>query len=399
MDTVPVNASGSAHIAAVENSGASISVTWADGATNTFHAVWLRDNCRCDQCGEPVTGRRTSRLTDFPLDINATAVRVETPQTLSVTWDNGGHESRYDAGWLQTHAYDTDDSRKTKRYKPILWDNAFLKAPPTVDSDHAATDQGLFEALRHVRDYGICFVTGGSSAAGRLEPFTERFGYLLESNFGRVQNLKIDPSKRSIANSFEALPLHTDEPYRASPPGILMFHCVQVDPERGGKSQFLDGFKIATLLREEDPEGFHALVQNRQSWRRHFEGDVDVSAQFPMIAQDEFGDVVGIRFNDRVASALSLPSDQVEAYYRGYRRMIELSADPAYIIDRRLQPGDIAIFDNHRILHGRAAFSVQSERFLQWASVKRGDLYSSLRILSDRLGIDREDGVMPQGAY
>lgn len=399
MDTVPVNASGSAQIAAVKISGATISITWSDDATSTFHSVWLRDNCRCDLCGEPVIGRRTSRLTDFPLAIKPVDATAETPQSLFVVWDNGGHESRYDADWLREHAYDTDNGRKSKRYKPILWDNGFLKTPPTVSSDHVATDQGLFEALKHVRNYGLCFVTGGSSEVGQLEPFAERFGYLLENNFGRVQDLKIDPSKRSIANSFEALPLHTDEPYRASPPGILMFHCVQVDPERGGKSQFLDGFKVATILKAEDPEGFNALVQNRQSWRRHFEGDVDVSAQFPMIALDDFGDVVGFRFNDRVAAPLSMPSDRVEAYYRGYRRLIELTADPAYIIDRRLQPGDIAIFDNHRVLHGRAAFSVRSERFLQWASVKRGDLYSSLRILSDRLGIDREDGIMPQGAY
>lgn len=399
MDTVPATASTDPKIETVESQGATIAVTWSDGSKNLFHAVWLRDNCRCVKCGEPVIGRRTSRLTDFPLDIEAAAATAETPQTLTIVWTGDGHESRYDAGWLRSHAYDTVEARKARRHMPVLWDNAFLKAPPTVTSDQVATDKGLYDALRNVRDFGICFVTGGSSEAGVLEKFATRFGHLQESNFGRIQDLKIDPTKRGIGNSFEGLPLHTDEPYRATPSGILVFHSVQVDPERGGQSQFLDGFKIATILREEDPEGFDALVENRQSWRRHFEGDVDVSAAFPMIALDEFGDVVGIRFNDRVGSPLSLPPDQVEPYYRAYRRLVELSADPAYIIARRLQPGDIAIFDNSRILHGRSAFSLQSERFLQWASIRRGDLYSSLRILADRMGIDREDGVMPRGAY
>ncbi len=399
MDAVPVNSSSSVQISAVELSGSLISVAWADGTSNAFHAIWLRDNCRCENCGEPVIGRRTSRLTDFPLDIKPATVSAETPQTLSITWDNGGHESRYDATWLRANAYDTDSARRAKRYPPVLWDNAFLKVPPTITSDHVATDQGLFEVLKNVRDYGICFVTGGSSEVGQLEPLATRFGHIQETNFGRIQDLKIDPTKRGIGNSFEALPLHTDEPYRASPSGILIFHCVQVDPERGGQSQFLDGFKIVSILRNEDPEGFNALVQNRQSWRRHFEGDVDVSAQFPMISLDEFGDVTGVRFNDRVAAPLSLAPDQIEPYYRGYRRLIELTSDPEYIIARRLQPGDIAIFDNHRVLHGRAAFALKSERFLQWGSVRRGDLYSSLRILADRLGIDREDGMMPSGAY
>ncbi len=399
MDTVPVAASSDPRIVTVDHAGATIRIAWADGSKSSFHSVWLRDNCRCEKCGEPVIGRRTSRLTDFPLDIEPASATSETPQTLAIVWGGDGHESRYDAGWLFSHAYDTDAARKRARRLPVLWDNAVLQSPPTIASDIAATDRGLFDVLRHVRDYGICFVTGGSSENGVLEPFATRFGHLQESNFGRIQDLKIDPTKRGIGNSFEALPLHTDEPYRATPSGILIFHSVQVDPERGGQSQFLDGFKIATILRGEDPEGFEALVNNRQSWRRHFEGDVDVSAAFPMIALDEFGDVVGIRFNDRVAAPLSLPPDQIEPYYRAYRRLVELSADPRYIIARRLQPGDIAIFDNHRILHGRSAFSLQSERFLQWASVRRGDLYSSLRILADRLGIDREDGIMPRGAY
>lgn len=399
MDTVPVSSAAPAKITAVDFDEATVTVSWQDNASAVFHNIWLRDNCRCEKCGEPVIGRRTSRLTHFPLDILPISATAETPQTLRIIWNHEDHESRYSSDWLRTHAYDTETTRKEKRYPPILWDQSFLKEPPTVAADVVATDRGLFDVLRTVRDFGICFVKDGSSEVGQLEALATRFGYLQENNFGLIQDLRIDPTKRSIANSFEALPLHTDEPYRASPPGILIFHCVKVDPERGGQSEFLDGFKIASILREEDPEAFDALTRNRQSWRRHFDGDVDVSARFPMISLDEFGDVAGIRFNDRVGSPLSIPADQVEHYYRGYRRLVELTSDPQFIIARRLQPGDIAIFDNHRVLHGRAAFDLRSERWLQWGSVKRGDLYSSLRILADLLGIDREDGIMPSGAY
>lgn len=399
MDTVPADPASAAKIVDAHHSDGMVTVIFEDGSNSTFHSIWLRDNCRCEHCGEPVIGRRTSRLTDFPPDIRPTSVAANMPQTLTIIWDHEAHESRYDAAWLKQHAYDTAEARQAKRCRPILWDKVFLKEPPIVASDRAATKQGLYDVLTTVRDFGICFISGGSAAPGEMEALALRFGHLQESNFGRVLNLRIDPSQRSIANSFQALPLHTDEPYRASPPGILIFHCVKVDPERGGRSEFLDGFKIATILRDEDPEAFNALVQNRQAWRRHFDGDVDISAQFPMITLDEFGDLAGFRLNDRVGSPLSIPPDQVEPYYRGYRRLVELSADPQFIISRRLQPGDIAIFDNHRVLHGRAAFDLHSERHLQWGSVKRGDMYSSLRILADGLGLEREDGIMPSGAY
>ncbi|MYD75215.1 MAG: DUF971 domain-containing protein [Gammaproteobacteria bacterium] len=35
--------------------GRHVRVRWSDGRTSVFHAMWLRDNCPCDQCVHPVT--------------------------------------------------------------------------------------------------------------------------------------------------------------------------------------------------------------------------------------------------------------------------------------------------------------------------------------------------------
>ncbi|MEM7293632.1 MAG: gamma-butyrobetaine hydroxylase-like domain-containing protein, partial [Pseudomonadota bacterium] len=37
--------------------GNCVEVEWDNAATSSFHAVWLRDNCRCDRCGDPAIGR------------------------------------------------------------------------------------------------------------------------------------------------------------------------------------------------------------------------------------------------------------------------------------------------------------------------------------------------------
>ena len=34
----------------VENEGKTMKVTWADGGSTAFHAVWLRHNCQCPNC-------------------------------------------------------------------------------------------------------------------------------------------------------------------------------------------------------------------------------------------------------------------------------------------------------------------------------------------------------------
>jgi len=261
-------------------------------------------------------------------------------------------------------------------------------------------DDGAFlEMLHGVRDHGICFLNNVPQNPDALEQLARRIGPPQESNFGRIQDLIVDRSKRSIANDVAALKPHTDEPYRASPPGLLMFHCLETDITDGGGSIFLDGFEIAETLRSEDPEAFDSLIRNRQVFRRHFAGDVNLITEFPVISLDEFGHINGVRINDRVGAPLSIPSQEVPQYYRGMRRLLSLSEDPARCIVKILRPGDAVIFDNHRVLHGRTALTITGRRWLRWIQVKRGDFHSTLRITAEKLAVPSDLRPLHRGAY
>ena len=374
-----------------------IEVLWKDGQSRHFHNIWLRDNCRCEHCGDPAIGRRVLRLTDLDLHPGISSVKIFDNQ-LKIIWSDD-HHSEFTSDWLRANAYD-DKTRRSKAFNPSLWNAAFRAQPPIFDhGDIAGSEQGLFDVLQTVRDFGLCFIRNSTPTAGTLETFALRIGYPQESNFGRVQDLVVDRKKSSIANDVQGLKPHTDEPYRASPSGILLFHCIETDITGAGSSIFLDGFEIAEQLRTEDPEGFAVLSQNTQSFRRFFNNDVDLIAEFPIISVDEFDQVVGIRLNDRVAAPLSIASDKVEVYYRALKRLLQLSEDNQRALKLTLKPGDIAIFDNHRILHGRTDLTIKGSRWLQWIQIERGDFHSSLRILADRLGIKRDSKPLLKGAY
>jgi gamma-butyrobetaine dioxygenase len=374
-----------------------VKLGWSDGSKHSFHPIWLRDNCRCSDCGEPSTGYRKLRLTALNLD--------DPPQSVSGTADQlllgwpDGHESRFSADWLREHAYD-NATRQARVFKPILWDDKFRRRPPVFEYTQIVDDDAqLLAMLQTLRDYGLCFIRLAPAEPGVVELLARRVGFPQESNFGRVQDLVFDPGKRSIANDIKALKLHTDEPYRASPPGILMFHCVANDQTGVGSSTFMDGFEIAQRLRTQDPEGFAALCRYPQAFRRHFDGDVDLIAEFPLLNVDEFGNLCGLRINDRVAAPLSIPPEQVETYYRGLRFLLAQSEDESLALNLTLQPGDIAVFDNHRVLHGRTDLTVDGQRWLQWVQIERGDFHSSLRIIADRLGLPRDANPLLKGAY
>ena len=374
-----------------------VELEWRDNSLSHFHPIWLRDNCRCAECGDPTIGYRSLQLTSLNLNLIPHNLAHSADQ-LQITWEDG-HQSCYPAGWLDEHSYD-NGSRASRAFRPEVWNDALRANPPGYDfSEVDSNDTKLLQVLQQVRDHGICFLHNAPAQTGVVEALSLRFGFPQESNFGRVQDLVFNPQRRSIAHDIKALKPHTDEPYRASPPGILLFHCIANDQTGAGSSTFVDGFEIAERLRAHDAEGFYALCNNSQTFRRHFSDNVDLIAEFPVISLDDFGNLCGVRINDRVAAAPRIAPDQVEAYYRGMHYLLQQSEDPQLILHLTLKPGDIAIFDNHRVLHGRTDLTVDGERWLQWVQIERGDFHSSLRILADRLGQPRDARPLMKGAY
>jgi gamma-butyrobetaine dioxygenase len=64
-----------------------------------FPAVWLRHNCPCPDCREPVTGQRLVELTQISNGTVA-AVTAELADSLEVTFTPGGHRSVFSRAWL-----------------------------------------------------------------------------------------------------------------------------------------------------------------------------------------------------------------------------------------------------------------------------------------------------------
>jgi hypothetical protein len=62
-------------------------------------AVWLRDNCPCPLCRDPVSGQRLLHITDIPADI-AVAEVVSSGGTGSVLFHPDGHRAVFGRDWL-----------------------------------------------------------------------------------------------------------------------------------------------------------------------------------------------------------------------------------------------------------------------------------------------------------
>lgn len=80
----------------------------------------------------------------------------------------------------------------------------------------------------------------------------------------------------------------------------------------------------------------------------------------PIIDVNENNKVIAIHYSPPFEGPLSIPFDLVERYYEAYRSFVSLSRLQEVSISYRLEPGDIASFNNRRILHARGAFDPSS---------------------------------------
>ena len=72
--------------------------------------------------------------------------------------------------------------------------------------------------------------------------------------------------------------------------------------------------------------------------------------------------------------------------YKGFITIGRMLRDPANQIDHKMCPGDIIVFNNSRVLHGRTGFQVTGEgnRYLEATYIDWDIVYSKLRVLAEK---------------
>ena len=156
-----------------------------------------------------------------------------------------------------------------------------------------------------------------------------------------------------------------------------------------------DGFAIASHLRESDPESFDFLTHVPMVSRRFHPGEMDLRSQRPVISVDFEGRLQGVGYAERSAMPLDLPEEMIEPAYRALGAWLRLTRDERFSVKFLLQPGDLLVFDNQRVLHGREEFG--GARHMLYCQLDLDEPHSRLRVLADRLGVPRQDLLTHRG--
>ena len=372
-----------------------LDITWQDGTRSSFHYVWLRHSARCSHGMPNDTSIKIDLLPDDPKTLAINSCYVEADE-LVIDWHDENLQTRHGLESLRASAYD-DKSRSRRKHQPTLWDRDTAASVPRFDYTETQTERGRLDMLLAVRDCGLARLSGVPTEPGTIAQVAATFGPMHVNNYGGIFDVRSDAHMNLGSNTGHGLPPHTDESYRHEAPGISFFHCLQAAPE-GGESVMVDGFRAAAELRKQDQHAFEVLTNTPLFFQRFAPPGEDMRSHTRVLVTDVDGDVVGVRWTDRTLPPQDLPDALVEPVYRALRALWKIINSESMQFCYRLEPGDLHIFDNHRVLHGRRQFDVNHPRHLQQCSVNRDEFHNCLRTLAAKLGDPSADLVMAGGA-
>ena len=312
---------------------------------------------------------------------------------LNVSWESNNGDryvSSYDIEWLLSRRYNKEALNARTASTQVTPDTALCRSKGLTEIDYATLESdptaAKFQILDTLFRQGAVLVTGATPNPDNLESTVGDLALMLAKRishghlYGDIFHVQHTPNAHNIAYTTNPLPVHQDLAYYTSKPGLQLLHCVNQAGTVGGESMLLDGLAAATEFRNLAPDLYHVLLECEATFVKQ-RGDADMAFRRPHIEQDSTGTVTAMHWSPPFEGPLAIDERLVDDYFVAYtafermvndflpsdryllpisneleRQLIEYSRE--FTVERKLQEGDIIIFNNHRMLHGRRSFEV-----------------------------------------
>ena len=177
---------------------------------------------------------------------------------------------------------------------------------------------------------------------------------------------------------------------------------------KGGLSMFVDGFKVAELMRSQYPEAFEVLtttpleyieegydIHERNGKDHKF--DFNMKAHHKVIKLDEHGNVIKIQFGNAMRSWFyDTDPEKIQKVYDALKLFTELCYSDKNQLVFQMGNGETVLWANTRLLHARSAYTSTTEAnrsiygcYFLWDIVK-----SRVRFIRSSLGLPQHQDAL-----
>jgi gamma-butyrobetaine dioxygenase len=349
-----------------------------DGALDTeLPPLWLRARSPDPTQRDTVTGQRLMNPHLLPDDLHLLDARLENA-VLHLSFSDGF------AGRFDPQELIQGSVLRTGCPAAIPW-RADMQRQPAYRWADLQNEAVLYQALKDFIELGFLLVNETPTQADSILQIAQRFGFVRTTNFGSFFEVYSRPDSNDLAYRPVALGPHTDNPYRTPVPGIQILQCLQNETS-GGLSTLVDSLAVAEQVRAEDPEGF-ALLSRIPVRFEYRDATTHLVSVKPMIELDGEGQMTGVHYSPRLDDIPLMSQEDTRRYHAARKRLGTLFEDPQYELRFRLNAGEMMMFDNNRVLHGRTSFNpAEGHRQLQGCYVDRDGPRSQYLVLQRKFG-------------
>ena len=347
-----------------------------------IHPFWLRERVDGDKFLDKGTQQRL-----FDPSIMDRKIIIEKAQIkkgfLEVGF-NDGVNSRININKLEIEFLNKDTVVKSIPKK--MWDSALKDVKKFKYNDNFHESKEMYDLLISFYEFGFVIIKNVPTKDNFIVNFANSVGSVRRTNFGEYFDVKSKNDPNDLAYTTLPLSPHTDNPYRNPVPCIQLLHCIE-NEVKGGFSTLVDGFTVTENLKKEDPDAYKILSEVKVRFK-FTDKSVVLEDWSELIHLDENKEFKQVRFSPRLDYVPMLEKNKLDLYYKSRKKLSDLYNSEKYRIEFKLEPKDLMMMDNYRILHGRTKFDPkEGKRFLQGCYIDFDSTEGKLRHLKRKFNL------------
>ena len=350
-----------------------INILFSNNKEDNFLNIWLRDHAKDEDSWDHRSNQRkifTAKL-DPKLHIKK-AILKDNGKSVDILWSDLKKPINYSSNFF------LENSNKSQKINNNIkiWDKKDIGEEIYTDFQSTITNDGFKEFLEKLYKFGFVVIQNCKTEMSSVEKIANKIGYGGESIFGGLWSFESNNDMADSAYTQDELRPHTDSTYSNDAPGLQLLLCCHYEAT-GGESIMVDGFKIAEKIYKENRD-LYTLLSEIEVTGQYIGDGVFLEAKRPIFKLNSNKELVQVSFNNYDRAAFRMDDEKTLKFYDAIREFDLIANNREYQWRHILKPGELLIFNNWRILHGRGSF--KGDRKMSGCYINKEDFDSSCRM-------------------
>ncbi len=350
-----------------------LNIVFTNNTEDNFPNIWIRDHTRDDESWDNRSNQRkifTAKI-DPNLLIKKAALR-DNGNSIDIYWSDLKKPINY-----SSFLFIENSSHLTKNAPTFkTWKNKDIQSDIFIDFEKVISKEGFKIFLKKLYNYGFAVVKNCNTEMSSVEKIAKKIGYVRNSIFGGLWKFESNQDMADSAYTQDELRPHTDATYSNDAPGLQLLLCCHYKAT-GGESIIVDGFKIAQKIKKDTKELYDILTEIEVTGQYMGDG-VFLESKRPIFKLNSNKELIQVSFNNYDRAPFRINEKKTLKFYQAIKKFDLIANNEDYQWRHILKPGELLIFNNWRVLHGRGSF--KGERKISGCYINKEDFDSICRI-------------------